>query len=101
MSGGLPQKLPKVGQCGGVLGEPSVAEASRRHVAPQPWRVARKQSGLASHGMGRDGMSEAGPSVMSRGGQWRPVRFWVGESQARTAGPVGGRRSGSMKPEPW
>jgi hypothetical protein len=34
--GGLPPRLPEIGRCAGVLGERSVAEAGRRHVAPRP-----------------------------------------------------------------
>jgi len=74
VSGGLPQTLPEVGQGGGVLGEPSVAEASRRHVAPRPWRTARRQLGLAFRGTGRESMPEARSPVMSRRSSRGPCR---------------------------
>jgi len=45
-------------------------------------------------------MSEARSPVLSRRSSGGP-RSWLGESRAGTAGPVGGRRSGSTKPEPW
>jgi len=89
------------GRFSGVLGERSVAEADRQHVAPRPRRIAGPSLGLAPLGWGRENMLEAGPLVMSQGNQWRPTRSAAGESRTKTVGLVGGRRLELVKARSW
>jgi hypothetical protein len=80
---GLPRRKSGVGPDVGVLGGHSVAEAGTRHVAWGPRRTAGKHLGLALLGLGRESMSEAGPSTAKSGYQWRPMRSPFGRELGR------------------
>jgi hypothetical protein len=80
---GLPRPTRGIGRHVGVLGGHSIAEAGRRHVASGPRRIAGKLLGLALLGLGRESMSEAGPSAAKPGYQWRPMRSPFGRELGR------------------